>query len=692
MAAPGADLSEGSVDFSVILAAVRRQLPVLTACSAAGFVLALAYALLASREYTAVSTILIEAERTELLREVSPIPSAAASAAAMQNEIEIFKSHELAERVARALDLHEDERFAGEASESVDGGEVDPYHAAAAVLRRNLDVERVDRSFVLTVGYTGPDPVISARVARTYIDEYKALQRAHGAAAAEEARAWLLQKLDGIKERSAEASAALREFREDNSLVAVEGELLSSRQLSELATRLVTARGETEEARARISELEALLESGETTSAFQTLAMIELPRDEVLDRLREDYLSVSDRHETVVAEWGAEHPEAVRLASRIAEYDAVLRGEVRSAIEALRATMEISRKREENVGAALGELAAAASAEAAQMSELRRLEMASTTYTTLYGDLLRHAETLMHQPQYPIAPVRVLTPAEVPKHPSSPRKKLLGLGGMMLGGLVGAVIAFRRETGRQPLRTAGQVRRELGLPGLGLLPGPDLPPEPEAGSGWPARVRELLAPVLARLPQAARFLPAPELAAVRARASRLRTLHSVRRAIERRWPIGRPAVVEIAPLDRSDAAEFAAALAELLERNGERVHIDGAENSGLPPAETSGEGKASGTSGRRRSKAAGAKRAGQTILRILPPLIGGEPVSEEADASLLVAEWGRDDSDLVRLVLDQHPEFANRLVGVILDGADLNVARKYMRADGLETRVMESPA
>jgi succinoglycan biosynthesis transport protein ExoP len=102
--------------------------------------------------------------------------------------------------------------------------------------------------------------------------------------------------------------------------------------------------------------------------------------------------------------------------------------------------------------------------------QLRQLEQKAESSKTLYQTFLQRNQETAQQESFPLTDAHVISTASRPLTPSHPRTPLvLGIS-LAAGTLIGAGVAMLREHTDYVFRTLEQVRAELGVDVLGLLP------------------------------------------------------------------------------------------------------------------------------------------------------------------------------------------------------------------------------
>jgi Mrp family chromosome partitioning ATPase/LPS O-antigen subunit length determinant protein (WzzB/FepE family) len=300
--------------------------------------------------------------------------------------------------------------------------------------------------------------------------------------------------------------------------------------------------------------------------------------------------------------------------------------------------------------------------------------------STALGQLLVREQEIRTLTETADDGVRVVSPPRVPVFDSSPNAARTLLLSTIAGVLLGVGVSLVREGSERGFRTAGQVRRELGIPCLALLPAAD------------ARVGD--------------------------DPARSEALSAVKLALDQAIGTSRPKLVGFAPAAAGDGAtatarDFAALLAGggattlLLDADlrdgGLTAELDLAGQPGFADTVSGGdvapvEGR-SGLSilpaGNDRSAAAaavalGTPQVGEALARAavpfdfavvdLPPLdrfVDARAMARHLDGLVIVARWRRTERRQLRALLAADRDLRQRTVGVILNRAAPAAADRY---------------
>ena len=346
-----------------------------------------------------------------------------------------------------------------------DTTQADRIDAAARILASNVAVERVGRTYVLSVSYKAGTPVLAQQIAQGYAEAYLDDQLDAKYDATKRASGWLQDRIAELQKQSFDADLAVEKFRTDNNLIATNGQLVSEQQLSGVSSQLVTAKAETAQAKARYDQIRQLIDSGQTDAVVNDALL-----SSTINNLREQYLSASRREAEISAKLGSTHIQAVRLRDQMKEYERLIFAELGRIADSYQNAYKVALSREQALETSLTQsLAVSADANTTQV-RLRELERQAEAFKTLYESFLKRYQETIQQQSFPVTQARIITRAEAPGAPSAPKKPLMLAAFLMLGIGVGAGAGAWREFRDRFFRVADQVGRETGLEFLGYLP------------------------------------------------------------------------------------------------------------------------------------------------------------------------------------------------------------------------------
>ncbi|MGD5575223.1 hypothetical protein QUU09_22505, partial [Xanthomonas citri pv. citri] len=197
-------------------------------------------------------------------------------------------------------------------------------------------------------------------IAEAYIDDqlgakYQTVTRAG---------AWLQDRINELKSKAAAADRAVLDFKEKNNIVDLGGagasstagastfsRLIGEQQLYELNSQLATARGTTSEAKARLDRIEQVQKMDVSEGA-----VADTLKNDVITRLRNQYIDLSAREANISGRYGADHTAAANLRDQMEEIRRNIRAELGRISGSYRSDYEIARTRQESMERSLAAL------------------------------------------------------------------------------------------------------------------------------------------------------------------------------------------------------------------------------------------------------------------------------------------------------------------------------------------------
>jgi succinoglycan biosynthesis transport protein ExoP len=471
----GATLSADRV-FDIL----RRQWPLIASIVGAALALVVLYLLAATPMYTASARILMDTRQTQVLDKDSGMANALIDTGFVDSQVEIIQSDDLILSIVRRLKLTDDPEYNGSepglpalvigklisllGSDGPASKEKIERNAVETI-QRNLKVERVLTTYVLSVSFRSMNPDKAAVIANAISDAYivGALEAKYQST--KRAGEWLQQRSAELREQATASDRAVQTFKAQNNIVGTSRGLMSEQQLTDVNTQLVTARAATAEAKARLDRIEALLDK-DLVQPTVTDAL----NNTVITRLRAQYLDLAAQYADWSTRYGKTHQAAVNLANRMEELRKAIADEVRRIADAYRSEYEIAKSRETSLDENLKNLVSQASSTSQAQVKLRDLESAADTYRNLYNNFLEKLQNATQNQSFPISEARMIGTAVKPDKKSSPKTVLALVGGLFGGLCFGFGAAFARELLSDVLRSPSDVEDQLGVKCLGVLP------------------------------------------------------------------------------------------------------------------------------------------------------------------------------------------------------------------------------
>jgi len=718
-----------TIDVERLVAVARRQWRVVAVCMGIFAILGLVYILTAVPKYTASTSVLIDRGNSQIVNQMQANVAAALPIeddASVLSEVELFKSDSIGLAVVDKLKLLDNPEFTSPArspismlrsllnfrtwfaSDDVAADDLDTMrHNAADKIVTDMDVDRIGRSYALSISYTSTSPELASKIATSIAEAYLVDKLNSKYDATRRASEWLQERIDELKQRALDSDLAVQKFRTAHGLLSTGGQyqLLSDQQLSELTTQLIGAQADTARARAKYERVKSIIDNKRTDAIVTDVLDNSISND-----LRKKYLEASKLEAEISARLGPDHIQAVRLRSEMAEYQRLMFEELNRIAESYQSELQVAQTREKSLQDSVTQASSVTAAAGETQVQLRELERTADTYRNLYQTFLARFQEATQQQSFPITDARIITRAQVPTAPSAPKKPLILALAMALGAAFGGGIGAFREFRDRFFRTGEQVRDVLSLEYIGHIPTVDAK-EASSGASEPESARGLQ-----NGNAITNYVVNHPLSAF------AETMRSAKIAVDMENPSSRCKVIGvISSLPGEGKSTVAINLAQLLAMQGSRTLLIDADlrNPGATRAigrhaeqgilEALLEGKPlkdlllldSKTRlaflpavVKRRVPHSSDLLSSSIMVNLLeelkvhfdyivldlPPLgpvVDARAISPMLDASLAVIEWGRTSRRVVRTTFAVQPELMEKCIGVVLNKVDTEKLKLY---------------
>jgi len=432
--------------------------PLSASGSLACFVAALIFVSLVPPRYSADARLLLENQDSFLPRAdkgETKSDAALLDPEAVQSQIELIKSRDLARRVIRSLGLNGNDEFDPLArSPSVltralaviglarDLAKVSPEDRMLETFGERLNAISPTKTRVLAVEFTSRDPDLAAKGANAVADAYIELQREAKRENARAAAKTLAPMVAELSKRVSGADDAAEAFRvKSGLLVGANNTTINAQHLSDLNTQLSLSCS----AQADANLLREML-------ASKRLADIpDVANNEVMRRLTEQRVALRAQLALELRTLLPGHPRIAELQAQLADLDLQMHSAAERIVRTLENEARIAGARVDNLSRALEEQKKVVAASQADDVRLRELERTARLYKEqLEAATAKYQEALSRESaEANPADARIVQRALAPHTPSFPKKLpmiafaslagfVLSLGAVIVGALLKA--------------------------------------------------------------------------------------------------------------------------------------------------------------------------------------------------------------------------------------------------------------
>jgi succinoglycan biosynthesis transport protein ExoP len=335
-------------------------------------------------------------------------------------------------------------------------------------LREALAVERVKKTYVLSISVTSKDRVKAVRLANAVADAFVVDQVEARYEAARHASVWLSDRIEELRQQVRQSEEDVAKFRREHNLVATTSEgktTITEQQLADLNEKLIVARADVAERRAKYEQAKKVLEQGGNTEGVPDVV-----RSEVISKLREQQAEVARKEADLAAHYGARNPLLINARAERRNIDRSIAAEVERILLNLKNDYEVANAREKSLEASLDEATGKTGIDNNVGVRLRELERTNAANKLIFENFLSRAKLTQEQTALEEREARVISPATKPTKPSFPRMglslALAGVFGLFLG--IGAGVALDRLS--PGYIAAREIEDKLGYPVLASIP------------------------------------------------------------------------------------------------------------------------------------------------------------------------------------------------------------------------------
>lgn len=716
---------------------VRRQYLVIIFTTVLASAASLIYLRLVPPAYTAQVQVLFENPRAQFLQKQSLLSEPVVDVTQIETQLQIIKSQATAAAVINQLKLtnHPDfretrplpswllgwlRRWRSNPSEAAQSAPSEqPSEATMASFLDRLSAARVGYSRVIEINFTSSDPALAAEIANAIAKAYINDQLEAKFEASRTATSWLRERLRNLGEEALTAERAVDAYKSQNNIVSPGGKPIDEQQITELNTRLATARAQSSEAAAKLSRYETLLGTDPAKpSVIGNLDAIgsDAMNSPIITSLRQQYLELTRREAELSARVGRDHLAVVNIRNRMREYRVSILDEVKRLSEISRSEAELAKQRQQEIEKRL--TVAIAQSRLTNSAELtiRDLESRAKSLRALYDTFLQQYMGSAQQETFPISETRIIFPASAAQTKSRPKTKVV-LGFGLLGGLaLGLLLGFVRDVMDRVFRTSSQLEAALELPCLSLVPILSLPRQQKPAARPQQTPEDLSQRILSTTPGIHRAVVGMPLSRY------TEAIRSIKLAIDHSPANTSNQVIGLtSALPNEGKTTIAASLAQLIGHCGKKVIIVDCDlrnpslSASLVPKAVDGIVEVMNGD---RSLEEVVWRDPRTQLAVLPavrrgPLLhSSEILSDSAicklfdrlrqsydyvivdlpplsplvdvrvtapliDCYVLVVEWGRTKIDVVQHALHTAPTISDSLIGAVLNKTDIKAMARY---------------
>jgi succinoglycan biosynthesis transport protein ExoP len=336
---------------------------------------------------------------------------------------------------------------------------------ALGVFEAHRFINRVGLTYIMEISFRSYDAEKAARIANAIADAYVVDQLDAKYQATRRASVWLQDRIKELRTEASAAEQAVVDFKQNNNIVDTGGRLMNEQQLAEVNSQLILAHATTAEAKARLDNINEIMKQ-----AIPDGSVADALKSEVIIKLRSQYLEISSQEALWSAKYGPNHLATINLRNKMQEIRRNISDEMNKIAESYKSDYEIALARENAMKSSLDSTVSASQVTNQAQIQLRELESNAQTYRVMYDNFLQRYMEAVQQQSFPITEARVISAASRPLHRSQPNTMIVLAASLVGGLMLSSAVVFYREMADQVFRTSSQVENSLQVNCLAMVP------------------------------------------------------------------------------------------------------------------------------------------------------------------------------------------------------------------------------
>ena len=402
-------------------------------------------------------------------------------ASLVRSQIEVVRSAELVRKVVAHLHLDRSPTFQPDPSilelavggfERITGvalrgpgaaGSTDPMARIVRQYLNMLYVRNDPESYVLRVGFRGPDPVEAAAIVNAHVSFYRGWLRNQQAGAIESSYGWLAASVEGARERVLAAEAAVQRDRAASLLVSIDGRTSLEQEIAQISTDLAAAQASLVRSEVRAQQIRSMQASG------QLAALAAMSGSRTVIELRDRYAAADAELAAARATLGTNNPTRRTVEASTRQIGAALQSEINALLQSEMGQAKIARETVAHLTEALDVLKKRVLEAEAARTRLASLEGEVAAERNVYLSQLQQLRGLDNVAALSKSEATLLSPAPVPPVASAPRLGVFaGFGACLFAGLAAGSVVWRQGARDVVRHTDDAI--EAGTRSLAVMP------------------------------------------------------------------------------------------------------------------------------------------------------------------------------------------------------------------------------
>jgi exopolysaccharide transport family protein len=361
---------------------------------------------------------------------------------------------------------------------SSEGPEEEIDHKLVPAFLNRIEVTPIRNSRLVDISFEAKDPALAAKITNSLAAAFIDQNLETKLRAVQDAVKWLHTRIEEERKKVEKAEQALLKYKEKHDIItdfSSDVEKVTAQKLAQINAQVVEAESKRVEAETRYQQAAALTGSPDMLDSIP-----EVLNNDLIRQIKAMEVDLYKRMSELSKKYGEQHPQMQAIESELKTLQKRKGQEITRVINSLRNEYKVAEAREKSLKASLEK----------QKRESLDLNQKAIEYTVLsretesakqmYELLIKRFKETSLTEDMRTGNIRIIDRAQVPKAPVRPKRALNILLAVLLGMISGVGLAFFFEYLDNTIKLPEDILRYLRVPYLGPVPAMALNGNPES--------------------------------------------------------------------------------------------------------------------------------------------------------------------------------------------------------------------
>lgn len=443
---------------------LRRRIWILLAVTAIITIIGVVMTMRITPIYQGVARLQIDPSRNPLTRTPNEAQAQLASEA-IETEVAVLSSLELAREVTKRLKLTQDPEFGGKPSDATPT-EADLDRVTRSV-SGHFSAARDRLTYIIVARFTSKDKQKAARITNSFITAYLDTKVGSSIGTAERQSQWFQNRMNELATDVRAADEKVADYQAQAGIVRgatnYQGTIVDQ-QIGPLSVQLASAESVAAEARSKEISARKQIARGSLD------AISDVRESATIQDLRRQRALLVQSLEDVQVRYGPKHPDYKKVQEQLSAIDQQIKLEAQRVILSLDADATAAEARALSLRQAMNALEARQASNARASVIAASLQRDADSKHDAYDKMAQLALQTRQAAQNSIAQAQIIDSADAPQSPYWPNRPLLYLLSFIVGLGAGIAVITTQELMVSGIRNISDVEEDLDLPLISAVP------------------------------------------------------------------------------------------------------------------------------------------------------------------------------------------------------------------------------